>query len=156
MAAVAAREREVGEELGNTLIEDGAIVAAGLVAEGQASQLLPTPVGPHRSQIVVGVDPFALGELLEQGAVEAARGTVIDVFDAGLLAQFGVAQPRRAAACRGDRWPRDRAAGRAIRRWVRSAASPEASISAKALAMPAEAELVQLVERRMVEQGRFS
>jgi hypothetical protein len=41
----------------------------------------------------VRVDPLAVGELLEQSAVEAARGPVIDVLDAGLLAQSGIAQP---------------------------------------------------------------
>ena len=39
------------------------------------------------------VDPLAIGELVEQGAVEAAWGPVIDVLDAGLLAQSGIAQP---------------------------------------------------------------
>jgi hypothetical protein len=34
VTAVTAREREVGEELGNALIEDGAVVAASFVAEG--------------------------------------------------------------------------------------------------------------------------
>ena len=38
------------------------------------------------------VDPFAIGELLEKSAVEAARGSVIDVLNTGLLAQSGVAQ----------------------------------------------------------------
>ena len=38
------------------------------------------------------VDPLAFGELLEEGAVEAAWGSVIDVLDAGRLAQSGVAQ----------------------------------------------------------------
>jgi hypothetical protein len=33
IAAIAAGEREVGEELGNALIEDRAVVAAGFVAE---------------------------------------------------------------------------------------------------------------------------
>ena len=42
----------------------------------------------------MGVDPIALDELLEQGAVETARGAIVDVLDAGLLAQFGDAQPR--------------------------------------------------------------
>ena len=97
MAPVAARQGEVFEELGPAVIEHRAIVAAGLVAEAQASQLLPTPLGPTSGQIVVGVDPFALGELLEQGAVETARTAIIDVFDAGLLAQFGDAQSRRQA-----------------------------------------------------------
>jgi hypothetical protein len=41
----------------------------------------------------VGADPFAFGELLEQSAVETAWIAIIDVFDAGLLAQFGVAEP---------------------------------------------------------------
>lgn len=48
-------------------------------------------------QIVVGVDPFALCQLLEQGAVKTAGIAIVDVFDAGLLAQFGDAQPRREA-----------------------------------------------------------
>ena len=38
------------------------------------------------------VDPLAIGELVEQSAVEAAWGPVIDVLDAGLLAQSGIAQ----------------------------------------------------------------
>ena len=42
----------------------------------------------------MGIDPAALGELLEQRAVEAARGSVIDVLNSGLLAQSGVAQSR--------------------------------------------------------------
>src|SRR6266513_722939 len=40
----------------------------------------------------MGVDPGTLGELLEQCAVEAARGTVIDILDGGLMAQPGIAQ----------------------------------------------------------------
>jgi hypothetical protein len=35
IAAVAARNGEVGEQLGKALIEDGAIVAAGFVAESR-------------------------------------------------------------------------------------------------------------------------
>ena len=34
IAAVAAGEREIAEELGHALVEDGAVVAAGLVTEG--------------------------------------------------------------------------------------------------------------------------
>ena len=39
------------------------------------------------------VDPFAAGELLEQPPIEAARGPVIDILDAGVVTQFGIAQP---------------------------------------------------------------
>ena len=45
----------------------------------------------------MGVDPLALDQLLEQRAVKTAGTTIIDIFDAGLLAQFGDAQPRREA-----------------------------------------------------------
>jgi hypothetical protein len=38
------------------------------------------------------VDPMALDELGDQHAVEAALGAIVDVLDAGLLAQPGVAQ----------------------------------------------------------------
>jgi hypothetical protein len=41
----------------------------------------------------VRIDPLAGRELLEQSAVEAAWSPVIDVLDAGRLAQSGVAQP---------------------------------------------------------------
>ena len=36
-------------------------------------------------------------QLLGQGAVKTAGIAIVDVFDAGLLAQFGDAQPRREA-----------------------------------------------------------
>ena len=36
-------------------------------------------------------------QLLENRAVKTARRAVVDIFDAGLLAQFGDAQPRRKA-----------------------------------------------------------
>ena len=38
------------------------------------------------------IDPGTLGEFLEQRAVEAARGAVIDILDGGLMAQPGIAQ----------------------------------------------------------------
>ena len=93
IAAVAASEREFGEELGNPLIENRAVVAASLVTEGTSKPRFAHAGRPAQNQIVVRVDPLAVGELLEEGAVEAARGSVINVFDAGRLAQSGIAQP---------------------------------------------------------------
>jgi hypothetical protein len=43
----------------------------------------------------VVVDPLAFDQHREQAAVEAARGAIVDVLDAGLLAQLGVLQPLR-------------------------------------------------------------
>src|SRR5260370_39934101 len=85
IAAVAAGEREFGEELGNPLIKNRAVVAASLVTEGTGKPTFADPGRPAQNQIVVRVDPLAIGELVEQSAVEAAWGPVID--DAGLLAQ---------------------------------------------------------------------
>jgi hypothetical protein len=54
---------------------------------------LPTPVGPHKIRLSCVSIHAATGELVEQSAVEAAWGPVIDVLDAGRLAQSGIAQP---------------------------------------------------------------
>jgi hypothetical protein len=51
VAAIPAVEREVGEEFGDALVQDGAVVATGLWPSAHASQLLPTPVGPHRLKL---------------------------------------------------------------------------------------------------------
>jgi len=48
IATVAAGEREIGEQLGNALVEDGGLSRHALWPSAEASQLLPTPVGPHR------------------------------------------------------------------------------------------------------------
>ena len=92
IAAVAAGERQIAEQLGDALIENGAIVAAGLVAE-RASQPAFADAGRAADrQIVVRVDPVAGDELLEQRAIEPARSAVIDILDERLLAQPGIAQ----------------------------------------------------------------
>jgi hypothetical protein len=55
------------------------------------------------------VDPLAAGELVEQRTIEAARGTVIDVLDDGVVAQSSMAQPRWAGSSgsgAGDPWLR--------------------------------------------------
>ena len=95
MAAVAARERQLFAELGPAMIDDRAIVAAGLLADGASEPTFPGSARADEGEIVVGVDPLTLGELLEQGAVEPARSAIIYVLDARGLAEFCGAQPRR-------------------------------------------------------------
>ena len=90
IAAVAAREHQFAEQLGDTLIEDGTVVAARLVAERAGKPTLADAGWAADGQIVVRVDPIADHELLEQRAVEAARRAVIDVLDERLLAQPGI------------------------------------------------------------------
>ena len=115
VAPVAARERKVFAELRPAMIDDGTIVAAGLLADGASEPTFADARWADESQIVVGVDPLAFGEFLEQGAVEPARGAVVDVFDAGLLAEFCGAQPAPSAACRVEETLPDQAAERASR-----------------------------------------
>jgi hypothetical protein len=55
------------------------------VTERAGKPTFADPGGPTQDQIVVCVDPVAIGELVEQRAVEATRGSVINVLDAGLL-----------------------------------------------------------------------
>ena len=66
MAPVTAGEREFGEELGDPLIEHRAVVAAGFVAEGTGKPTLSDAGWPAQDQIVMRLDPFAAGELVEQ------------------------------------------------------------------------------------------
>ena len=61
------------------------------MASAQASQDLPTPVGP--SMVVRRVDPVAGDEALHERAIEAARGAPVDILDGGALTQLGMAQP---------------------------------------------------------------
>ena len=67
------------------------------MAERASQPTLADAGRTEEREIIVGVDPFAFGELLEQGAVESPWIAVIDILDAGLLPQFGDAQPRRQA-----------------------------------------------------------
>ena len=97
MAAVAARQGESLEEPGHALIEDRAVVATRLVAERRGQPALANAGWTDERQIIVSVDPFALDQLLEQGAIKTAGIAIVDVFDAGLLAQFGDTQSRREA-----------------------------------------------------------
>ena len=139
------------KSLRDALIEDRAVVAARLVAERRGQPALADAGRAAEHQIVVGVDPFALGQLLEQGAVETARGAIVDVFDAGLLAQFGDAQPRREAlvvshdASRSSRSAEPFGMGEA-------SASPPAAMFGEGLGHAMQAKGVKLVEGWMFEQ----
>src|SRR5271155_3370792 len=88
MAAVASGERQVLAELRPAMIEDGAIVATGFLADGAGQPAFADAGRTDQGEIVAAVNPFALRELLKQGAVEASGGAIVDVFDARLLAQF--------------------------------------------------------------------
>ena len=85
IAAVAAGEREIGEQLGDALIEDGAVVATGLVAERAGEPRFADAGGAFDDEVLRRVDPVAGDQPLEQRAIETAWGTVVDVLDGGAL-----------------------------------------------------------------------
>jgi len=89
MATIASGERHVLEQLWPAIIEDSSIVAAGFLTDGASQPAFAAAGWTDQGQIVVSVDPVALGELLEQGAIETSGGAIVDVFDARLLAEFG-------------------------------------------------------------------
>jgi hypothetical protein len=121
------------------------------VAEGAGQPALTNAGGPAQDQIVVRVDPFAAGELLEQSTVETARRAIIDVLDDGVLAQPGIAQAggqALVAAMGGlavEQQPQ--LIGMAERRGVAGGLQ-----FGEGLRHAGKAELVQLVERRVGEQ----
>lgn len=92
IAAVASCEREIGEQTRDTLVEDGAVVTAGLVADRTGKPTLSHARRPADGQIVMGIDPVAGDQLDEQGPVEAAVGAIVDILGDCLMAQLGEAQ----------------------------------------------------------------
>ena len=65
MAPVAPSKRQALAELRPAMIEDRPIVATGFLADGAGQPALADAGRPDQSEIVVGVDPFALRELLD-------------------------------------------------------------------------------------------
>jgi hypothetical protein len=121
------------------------------VAQSAGQPTLADASGPAQDQIVVRVDPFAAGELLEQSAVETARRAIIDVLDDGVLAQPSISQASGQAlvAAMGglavEQQPQP--VGMAERRGVTGGLQ-----FGEGLRHAGKAELVQLVERRVGEQ----
>src|SRR5262249_20078578 len=95
VAAVAAGQGQIGEQPRDALVEYGAIVAAGLIAERRGEPALADAGGPADQEVGVLVDPLAFDQRPQKAAVEAGGGAIVDVLDAGLLTQLGVLQPLR-------------------------------------------------------------
>jgi hypothetical protein len=75
MAAVAARQRQGVAQPRHALIEDGAIVSAGLVTECAGKPTFADAGLADDDQILMSIDPISGGELLEQRFVDAGRRT---------------------------------------------------------------------------------
>ena len=73
ITTIAAGQRQSLEQPRHALIEHGAIVAAGLVAERTRKPALADTGRADDDQVLVPVDPVAGGEFLEQRLVETSR-----------------------------------------------------------------------------------
>ena len=79
---------EIGEEPWGAGVEDGHVFSARLVAESAGEPAFAQAARAGHEQIAAFGDPVASGELEEQRAVEAARALIVDVLDAGGMAQL--------------------------------------------------------------------
>ena len=89
VAGGAVDDGEIGEETGNADVEDGDVLPTSLVPESAGEPTLAQAAGAGDQQIAMFGDPVAGGELKEQRPVEPARILIVDVLDAGAVAQFG-------------------------------------------------------------------
>src|SRR3954471_17925233 len=87
VTAVAAGERERFEQAQHAVVQDGAVVAAGLMTEGARDPTFTRARGATDQQVLMAVDPAAGDETREDSPVEATRRAQIDVLDAGVLAR---------------------------------------------------------------------
>ena len=86
VATVAARQRKIAEHTRDALIEDRAIIAACLVAEGASQPAFADTGWPFDDQILCLLDPTASDQGLEECTIETTGGAVIDIFDRCLVA----------------------------------------------------------------------
>jgi len=77
VAAVAARQSEITEQSRDTLIEHGAVVAAGFIAERRGEPALADAGRTTDQKIGVVVDPLAFDQHRQEAAVQAARGAIV-------------------------------------------------------------------------------
>src|SRR5258708_2254360 len=83
---------EIGERARGAIVEHGEALTAGVVTEGASKPRLADAGWADDDQMMMVADPFAGGELEEQGAVEAAVCPEVDVLDNRGLAQPSLAQ----------------------------------------------------------------
>jgi hypothetical protein len=135
MAPIASGERQIFAELRPAMIENGAIVAAGFLADGAGEPTLANAGRADQGQIVMGIDPFSLRELLKQGAVQTADGAI--VASSTLACWRSFAARSRAVRRLSFRQEVSRSRSRASQSACgKSFAWPAAVRSAKALAIP--------------------
>ncbi len=96
--AVAVRQGEVLQEPRQAVVGDGEAEATGGLGQGAADPRFADPGRTDDQTVQMIAQPLAGGQVLDQGLVQTARGAVVEIFQAGGLAQAGLAQAGPQAA----------------------------------------------------------
>src|SRR5215210_4730599 len=94
VSPISACQRQRLEHPRHTMVEDGTVVAACLVAQCACDPALADTGGAGDEQVLLACDPVAIDELGEEAALDAARRAQIDILDDRSLAQGGELQAR--------------------------------------------------------------
>ncbi|EGV20644.1 hypothetical protein ThimaDRAFT_0422 [Thiocapsa marina 5811] len=97
-AAVGVGEAQFLEQARGAQIARGETLSARLLCQGARQPRLPDAGRAEDQAIETLADPLAGGQLGDQGAIQTAWGGVIDVFQAGAVLEFGLAQTGLQAA----------------------------------------------------------
>jgi hypothetical protein len=79
--AVGVGEGDMVEETRGAMVADGEVVAADRVSQGTSEESLADTGGTEDKDVEMLVDPFTLGQVKNETAVEAARSGKVEVFD---------------------------------------------------------------------------
>jgi len=90
ITAVSFGDEEILKESGDSQVKGGEAFSACLVCECAGEEGFSCSCGSGDNEIMVLFDPTAGLELCHKGTVKASWVTVIDIFDRGALAQFGL------------------------------------------------------------------
>ena len=97
MRTLVAGAGERRDQFGDASIEDGPLLATGLVGKCACHEGLSRPGWPFDDRIERLADPVAGGELGQRGAGDAAPEAAVNVLDIGADAQLGLAQMAKIA-----------------------------------------------------------
>ena len=75
-------------------VAHGEAPSAGLIAEGAGEVAFAHAGGSGNDAVFVAAQPVTFSEGLDEGLVQASGFAVVDVFDTGILAQFGLFEAR--------------------------------------------------------------
>ena len=94
IASIPFGDREFLEESGEPEVERGQAFATGLMPQRTAEPGFSNARWAGDQDVVMLPHPLARGETGHQGLVQSAGMPIVDIFDAGRLTEFGLAQAR--------------------------------------------------------------